>query len=79
MFGKKYKKIEILFKGNDSNTNKDKIFVPTTKLTYDNAGMFITGDNLVIVIDIINEVDNSVSNEGWIYSLNELTAYKTYN
>jgi hypothetical protein len=78
MFAKKYKKIELLFK-DSSSSSRDKLFVPTTKLSYEECGMYITGETLVIVKDILNQEDNSISNEGWIYPLKELTAYKTYN
>lgn len=46
---------------------------------YEDCGMVITGNHLVIVLDLRDETgETNASTEGIIYKLNEIKRYKTY-
>lgn len=70
----KYSKIEILLK----TKSKDKDIESTTKLEFLDCGLMITGDYIVVIIDEKDEIQNSLTSTGKIFSLSEVSGYKTH-
>ena len=77
----KFSKIELVIKGGKSNLDY--------KLEYLDCGLVITGNYLIIVLDVKDELNSSESSQGltyslsessqgMIYSLSEIRSYKTY-
>jgi len=68
----KFSKVELLIKSKSSD-------LPSTlNISFENCGFMITGDYIVIIIDEKNEDNNTVTSTGKIFSLKEITAYKTH-
>lgn len=63
----KYGTIELGLKGKDKEV-----------LSFQDCGMFISGDHLVIVIDTKDSIQNTQTSQGNIFSLSDLVYYKTY-
>lgn len=68
----KFGKIELLL----YSDLKDKTL--TTSISYEDCGIMITGDYLIIVIDERNDINNTNTSTGKIYHLSEVKAYKTH-
>lgn len=71
----KYGKIELLIL-EDSN---DERIVPNTKIEFEDCGLVITGDYMIIVTDEKNSSDKIATTTGRIFPLKKIFAYKTYN
>jgi len=66
----KYSKIELIIE--EGVISKDLI-------THEDCGMFISGDNLIIVEDVKDETgETNTVTEGTIYQLKNVKQYKTY-
>jgi hypothetical protein len=61
----KYGKIELFLR--DGNTE-----------TFNNCGMVITGDNLIIVIDEKDSIANTEVSNGTIFPISQIASYKTH-
>ena len=48
------------------------------KIEYDDCGMVITGDYIIIVEDEKNDVETTTTSTGTIYNMSEVTQYKTH-
>ena len=72
----KYSKIEIITTG---NLNRETSLVEENLLTFNDCGMFISGDHLIIVEDVKDETGelNTVT-EGTVFNLTRIKQYKTY-
>lgn len=68
----KFGKVEILL----YTDLKDKTL--TTNISYEDCGLILTGDYLIIVIDERDNINNSNTSTGKIYHLSEVKAYKTH-
>ena len=66
----KYSKIELIIE--EGVISKDLII-------HEDCGMFISGDNLIIVEDVKDETgETNTVTEGTIYQLKNVKQYKTY-
>jgi hypothetical protein len=70
----KYSKVELLFK--EKNTNG---LQSVTKLEFDDCGLMITGDYIVVITDHKHDIETSLNSVGKIYHLNNIDSYKTYS
>lgn len=70
----KYSKVEILLKTKTS----DKSIDSTSKLEFLDCGLMITGDYIVVIIDEKDEINNSLTSTGKIFSMSEVSGYKTH-
>ncbi len=72
----KFKKITLLLK---EETQTDTIINNTLKVSYEDCGLVITGDYLIITEDMgHNTIDEEHSVIGKIYSLSEVDSYKLF-
>lgn len=71
----KFGRIELLIKNEGYN---DKDLRSTTRIQFLDCGLVITGDHIIIVIDEKDESSNSSTSTGRIFSLKDVSAYKTY-
>lgn len=69
----KFKKVELLIKDIMNNVELPSV----TKIEFNNCGLMITGDYIIITIEESNS--NEKTNVGRIFHLSEVSAYKTYN
>jgi hypothetical protein len=72
----KYSKVELLLK------SKDMIHGPidfnqTTRLEFNDAGLIITGDYIIVIEDETSP-EHSLTSTGKIFHLSEIRAYRTY-
>lgn len=61
----KYDKIELTWKNDDIST-------------FENCGMVVTADKIIIVTDTNDSIQNVMKSHGQIFELSELKEYKTY-
>ena len=71
----KFSKVELILKDRDST---DKDFIKNIKLEFEDAGMMITGDYIIIVIDEKADMTSTTSSTGKIFHMSEVVAYKTH-
>ncbi len=71
----KFKKVELLI--------KDIKLPSVTKVEFNNCGLMITGDYIIVTVEDskLNEdkYTKEITNVGRIFHLSEVSAYKTYN
>lgn len=65
----KFGKVELLVK--TSNNSK-------TKLTFDDCGLMITGDYIIVILDEKDDLNHTLSSTGKIFNLKEIDSYKTH-
>lgn len=70
----KYSKVELLIKNSKS---ADRDITQTIRLEFNDAGMIITGDYIIVIEDERN-AEHSLTSTGKIFQLSEVVAYKTY-
>ena len=77
----KYSKVELFLmidiKSQDSLRTKQNDFPQTTKLEFNDAGLIITGDYIIVIEDEVSP-EHSLTSTGKIFQLAEIKAYKTY-
>lgn len=79
----KYSKVELLliakpqFDDADGLSNSDPVFPQTTRLEFNDAGLIITGDYIIVVEDEVHQ-QHSLTSTGKIFHMSEIRAYKTY-
>lgn len=71
----KFGKVEILLKS-DTYNNIDKL--STTNVTFEDCGLMITGDYIIVIIDAKDEIANTLTSTGKIFHLSTVQAYKTH-
>lgn len=72
----KYSKIELITKYNLNQTTK---LVEEEFITFEDCGMFISGDHLIIVQDVKdNTGETNTATEGTVFNLVNIKQYKTY-
>jgi hypothetical protein len=67
----KFGKVELLIKD-----KKDPL--STTKIDFDDCGLMITGDYLIVIIDEKDEMNHTLTSTGKIFDMKEISAYKTH-
>lgn len=71
----KFKKVELLI--------KDIKLPSVTKVEFNNCGLMITGDYIIVTVEDSKLNDDNltkeITNVGRIFHLSEVSAYKTYN
>lgn len=65
----KFGKVELLLKEGSS----------IKKETFDDCGMIITGDYLIIVEDSKEDINTTTTSVGTLYHLKEIHSYKTHS
>ncbi len=71
----KYSKVEIMLVLDSPDPR-----IPQTKvLTFLDAGLVLTGDYIVIVLDVRDETNSNLTTTGKIFPLSQVTSYKTYS
>lgn len=72
----KYSKIELIISNDSMSAGK---ITPEDLITFNDCGMFMTGDHLIIVEDSRDESgQNNQATEGTVFPLNNIKKYKTY-
>jgi hypothetical protein len=69
-----FAKVELLFKGSQRDTKTTSI----TKLEFNDCGLVITGNYLIIVLDETDNIQNTLTSTGKIFHLDEISSYKTH-
>jgi hypothetical protein len=65
----KFGKVELLMKaGRDSRT----------LATFEDCGLMITGDYIIVILDEKDDINNTLSSTGKIFSLKDIVSYKTH-
>lgn len=67
----KFGKVELLLK--DPNNG-----ISCTKLEFDDCGLMITGDYIIVITDEKDEPNHTLMSTGKIYNMKDVTAYKTH-
>lgn len=71
----KFGKVELLIKNSDySKRNSSSI----TKIEFEDCGLMITGDYIVVILDERDELNKLTTSTGRIFHMSEISAYKTY-
>jgi hypothetical protein len=69
----KFGKVELLVKTQDTHLPS------TTNIKFEDCGLMITGDYIIVIIDERDEINNTLTSTGKIFSLKEVVAYKTHS
>jgi|TARA_Y100000389_G_scaffold169148_1_gene175205 hypothetical protein len=67
----KFGKVELLLKDKDNGLARNKV-------EYDDCGMIITGDYIIIVLDDKVDIETTNTSTGKIYHMSEIDSYKTH-
>lgn len=73
----KFGKIELLIKQPKVSFTSD--IQSTEKIEFLDAGLMITGDHIIVIIDERDELKNTLTSTGKIFNLNDIVAYKTHS
>lgn len=68
----KFGKVELIIKSSNPQN------LSTTKLEFDDCGLMITGDYIIVILDESDDVKHTLTSTGTIFHLNEVKAYKTH-
>ncbi|NIQ15417.1 MAG: hypothetical protein GTO02_13775 [Candidatus Dadabacteria bacterium] len=74
----KFSKVEIIFIEPVDNIDPSKIGSKTNKVSFDDVGMVITGDYIILVLDEKSDMDNPKSSTGYIYPISNIKSYTTH-
>lgn len=72
----KFSKIELLIR---DNSHKDPLFKPETRIEFLDCGLMITGDYIIVIVDEKDDINNSLTSTGRIFSLRDVSSYKTHS
>lgn len=67
----KFNKVELLLSNNDS--------LSVIKEEFNNCGLMITGDYIIITTDETTEINHSLINTGNIFNLKNVLSYRTHS
>ena len=67
----KFGKVDLLIK-----SKKDTY--STSLISFEDCGLMITGDYIIVIIDENNEIEHTLTSTGKIYHLSEIASYKTH-
>lgn len=70
----KFGKVELLLKVKGADNDIQSI----NKLEFDDCGLMITGDYIVVILDEKDEINNTLTSTGTIFHLSTVSAYKTH-
>lgn len=73
----KFGKIELLIKTPKVSFTSD--IQPTERIEFLDAGLMITGDHIIVIIDERDELNNTLTSTGKIFHLDTVLAYKTHS
>ena len=65
----KFGKVELLIKNGS---------IGVDNLVFEDCGLMITGDYLIVIIDERDELKNTATSTGKIFKLSEIKSYKTH-
>lgn len=51
----------------------------TTLISFDDCGLMITGDYIIVILDEKDEMLNTLTSNGKIFPIKDILEYKTYN
>jgi hypothetical protein len=69
----KFGKVELLLKTDDSS-------LPSTiNISFEDCGLMITGDYIIVIIDERDEIKDALTSTGKIFPLKDIAAYKTHS
>lgn len=69
----KFGKVELLIKNSDVDD-----LPSVTKIEFNDCGLMITGDYIIVVIDERDEIKNTVTSTGKIFNMREVQSYRTH-
>lgn len=69
----KFGKVELLLKSKGFDS------LSTTVISFEDCGLMITGDYIIVILDETDEIKKKVTSTGKIYSLKDVTSYKTHS
>lgn len=75
MTAPKFGKVELLIKSDNGTKSTPTI----TKQSFDDCGLMITGDYIVVIIDERDEIKNTLTSTGEIFHLKNVVSYKTHS
>jgi hypothetical protein len=75
MTAPKFGRVEILVK----TEGPTKGSISIIKQTFDDCGLMITGDYIIVIIDERDEINNTLTSTGKIFSLKNIDSYRTYS
>lgn len=75
MTAPKFGKVELLIKNNSKLTSS----LSVTKEYFDDCGLMITGDYLIIIIDERNDINSTLTSTGKIFPLHDIVSYRTFS
>lgn len=64
----KFGKVELLVKTTSARTN----------LTFEDCGLMITGDYIIVILDEKDELNHTLTSVGKIFPLKDIDSYKTH-
>jgi len=65
----KFGKVELLIRtGGNSRTLE----------TFEDCGLMITGDYIIVIVDERDDINNSLTSTGKIYPMKDIVSYKTH-
>ncbi len=70
----KFGKVELILKNGKDGTFESS----RTKVEFDDCGMVITGDYIIIVVDEKTDVETTTTSTGTIYHMSKVHSYKTH-
>jgi hypothetical protein len=71
----KFGKVELLLK----SKNKDTVASSITRVEFEDCGLMITGDYLIVITDEKDELKTTLTSTGKIFHMSEIEAYKTHS
>lgn len=72
MTAPKFGKVELLIKSDQKKS------MSNVKLTFNDCGLMITGDYIIVIIDERDEINQTLTSTGKIFPLKDVEAYKTH-
>jgi len=69
MTAPKFGKVELLIKKEQS----------VVKESFDDSGLMITGDYIIVIIDERDDINNTLTTTGKIFPLKNIDSYRTYS
>jgi hypothetical protein len=70
----KFGRVELLLKRPSDNSDIPNIEL----LKFEDCGLMITGDYIVVIVDERDEKNSSISSTGKIFNLNQVDSYRTH-
>lgn len=65
----KFGKVELLIKTGPTSRTKE---------TFEDCGLMITGDYIIVIIDEKDDINNTLTSTGKIFKLTDIESYRTH-